>query len=350
MSKNIVVCTDGTWDRPGTTDTGSTFLPDDTNVCKLFSLLPGDAQRRSATTRIKLVAGQIAFYDDGVGADGIWAVRVAQGATGAGLELKLRDGYQFISEQHDVGDRIYLVGFSRGAFTARSLSGMLTRCGVPARSVVSETLGSHAFDVYRRNDAALTAQFRKDYQCQDVEIEVIGVWDTVGALGIPLILFSGLDHLLFSFHDTSLHPNVRFGYHAVAIDEKRESFPPTLWDPREGIEQVWFAGVHGDIGGGYKETGLSDVTLAWMLTKLRPHGLLFSDRAFAPDGTPLIKGDPLMMPMHDSYKPPFLTPHPSIRSIPQSAAFHVSVRERWEKARPEYRPPNLPPEPRKYVE
>ena len=84
MSKNIVVCTDGTWDRPGTTDTGSTFLPDDTNVCKLFSLLPGDAQRRSATTRIKLVAGQIAFYDDGVGADGIWAVRVAQGATGAG--------------------------------------------------------------------------------------------------------------------------------------------------------------------------------------------------------------------------------------------------------------------------
>lgn len=349
MPKNIMVCTDGTWDRPDATDSGSDFTPDDTNVCKLFSLLPGDSQRRSATTRTKSVPGQVAFYDDGVGADGIWAVRVAEGATGAGLELKLRDGYQFVSEQYEAGDRIYLVGFSRGAFTARSLGGMLTRCGVPARQLVSDTLGSHAFDVYRRNDATLTAQFRKDYQSQDVRIEVIGVWDTVGALGIPLLLFSGLDHLLFSFHDTSLHPNVRYGYHAVAIDEKRESFTPTLWDPREGIEQVWFAGVHSDVGGGYKETGLSDVTLAWMLEKLQPHGLLFSDRAFAPDGTPAIKGDPLMMPMHDSYKPPFLTPHPSIRAIPPSAAFHISVQERLKKL-PEYRPPNLPPDPRKYVE
>lgn len=83
-------------------------------------------------------------------------------ATGAGLELKLRDAYQFVSEQYEAGDRIYLVGFSRGAFTARSLGGMLTRCGVPARQLVNDTLGSHAFDVYRRNDAALTAQFRKD--------------------------------------------------------------------------------------------------------------------------------------------------------------------------------------------
>lgn len=141
MAKNIVVCTDGTWDRPTSTDSGSNFAPEDTNVCKLFSLLPGDSQRRSATTRIKSVAGQVAFYDDGVGADGIWAVRVAEGATGAGLELKLRDAYQFVSEQYEAGDRIYLVGFSRGAFTARSLGGMLTRCGVPARQLVNDTLG-----------------------------------------------------------------------------------------------------------------------------------------------------------------------------------------------------------------
>lgn len=82
MAKNIVVCTDGTWDRPTSTDSGSNFAPEDTNVCKLFSLLPGDSQRRSATTRIKSVAGQVAFYDDGVGADGIWAVRVAEGRPG----------------------------------------------------------------------------------------------------------------------------------------------------------------------------------------------------------------------------------------------------------------------------
>jgi uncharacterized protein (DUF2235 family) len=350
MPKNIVVCTDGTWDRPGSTDSGSSFLPDDTNVCKFFSLLPGDSQQQSATTRVKSVSGQIAFYDDGVGADGIWAVRIAEGATGAGLELKLRAAYRFVSEQYEAGDRLYLIGFSRGAFTARSLGGMLTRCGVPAKQFQDDVFASHAFDVYRRNNAAVTAAFWKDYQSRDVQIEVIGVWDTVGALGIPLLLFSGLDHLLFSFYDTSLHPNVRFGYHAVAIDEKRESFIPTLWDPRDGVEQVWFAGVHGDVGGGYKETGLSDTTLAWMLEKIRPHGVLFNDRAFAPDGTCLIQGNPLMMPMHDSYKPPFLTPHPSVRVIPPSGELHVSVQERLEKARPEYRPINLPPDPRKYVE
>ncbi len=351
IPKNIIVCTDGTWDRPASTDlSGAGFASDDTNVYKFFSLLPGDIQKRSTTTQIKSIAGQVVFYDDGVGADGIWAVRIAEGATGAGLDLKVRDGYQFVCEQYETGDRIYLVGFSRGAYTARSIAGILTRCGLPAKQLQDDAFARHAFDVYRRNNAKLTAQFRTDYQSQDVGIEVIGVWDTVGALGIPLKLFGSLDHLLFSFYDTALHPNVRFGYHAVAIDEKRESFQPTLWDPREGIEQVWFAGVHGDVGGGYKETGLSDITLAWLLEKIQPHGVLFIDQAFAPDGTIAIKGDPLMMPMHDSYKPPFLTPHPSVRVIPQSAALHVSVQERFEQARLEYRPSNLPPEPRKYVE
>lgn len=226
---------------------------------------------------------------------------------------------------------------------------MLTRCGVPAKSRLTAACASHAFDVYRRNSAAVTAQFRTDYQSQDVAIEVIGVWDTVGALGIPMALFSPLDHLLFRFYDTALHPNVRFGYHALAIDEKRESFTPTLWDAREGIEQVWFAGVHADIGGGYKETGLSDLTLAWMLRKLQPHGMLFGDRAFAQNGAPASSGDPQMMPMHDSYKPPFVTVRPAIRAIVPSAAIHVSVRQRWDKVQPPYRPGNLPPEPRTYV-
>ncbi|MFO0765273.1 MAG: DUF2235 domain-containing protein [Nitrospiraceae bacterium] len=92
-----------------------------------------------------------------------------------------------------------------------------------------------------------------DYQCQDLTIEVIGVWDTVGALGSPLGLFSGLGHFLFRFHDTALHPNVRFGYHAVAIDERRESFAPSLWGAREGVEPVWFAGIHADSGGGIRK-------------------------------------------------------------------------------------------------
>lgn len=350
MPKNIIVCTDGTWNHPAADDVASQdFTPADTNVYKLFALLAGETQVRSPTTRVKRLQGQVAVYDDGVGADGIWAVRVVEGATGAGLELKLRDCYQFVSEQYEAGDRLYLFGFSRGAFTARSLGGMLTRCGVPAPSCFNDACASHAFDVYRRNSAAVTAQFWKDYRSQDVAIEVIGVWDTVGALGIPISLFSPLDHLLFRFYDTALHPNVRFGYHALAIDEKRESFTPTLWDAREGIEQVWFAGVHADIGGGYNETGLSDLTLAWMLTKVQPHGLLFGDRAFAPNGAPAVSGDPLMMPMHDSFKPPFVTACPAVRAIPPSAVIHLSVQQRCDNAQPPYRPANLPPEPRKYV-
>ncbi len=351
MPKNIIVCTDGTWNHPSAADLASQdFTPADTNVYKLFALLAGEAQLRSATSRVKTIQGQVAFYDDGVGADGIWAVRVAEGATGEGLELKLRDCYQFVSEAYEAGDRLYLLGFSRGAFTARSLGGMLTRCGVPAKSRLNGACASHAFDVYRRNSAAVTAQFRTDYQSQDVAIEVIGVWDTVGALGIPIALFSPLDHLLFRFYDTALHPNVRFGYHALAIDEKRESFTPTLWDVREGIEQVWFAGVHADIGGGYKETGLSDLTLAWMLRNLQPHGMLFRDLAFTPNGSPAILGDPLMTPMHDSYKPPFVTARPAVRAIPPSPTIHISVQQRCDKAQPPYRPTNLPPEPRAYVE
>ena len=351
MPKNVIVCTDGTWNHPAATDLASQdFTPSDTNVYKLFALLAGEAQTRSPTTRVKQVAGQVAFYDDGVGADGIWGVRMAEGATGAGLELKLRDGYRFISEQYEAGDRLYLFGFSRGAFTARSLGGMLTRCGVPARTSQNDIFASHAFDVYRRNDPAVTAQYRKDYQCRDVAIEVIGVWDTVGALGIPLGLFNPLDHLLFKFYDTALHPNVRFGYHALAIDERRESFGPTLWDLREGIEQVWFAGVHADIGGGYNETGLSDLALAWMLKKVQPHGILFGDRAFRKNGVPIMSGDPLMVPMHDSYKPPFVTARPAVRTIPLPAAIHVSVQQRWDQVQLSYHPGNLPAEPRSYVE
>ena len=151
MPKNIIVCTDGTWNHPSAADLASQdFTPADTNVYKLFALLAGEAQLRSATSRVKTIQGQVAFYDDGVGADGIWAVRVAEGATGAGLELKLRDCYQFVSEAYEAGDRLYLLGFSRGAFTARSLGGMLTRCGVPAKSRLNGACASHAFDVYRR--------------------------------------------------------------------------------------------------------------------------------------------------------------------------------------------------------
>jgi len=295
--------------------------------------------------------GQVAFYDDGVGADGNKAVQVIQGMTGAGLDVTLQDAYGFIINHYAPGDRIYLFGFSRGAYTARSLGGMLVRCGVPPTDTSNDATAREALKVYRQNMAVTTNQFPTRYQVRDVVIEVIGVWDTVGALGIPLKLFGDLNQLFFRFHDTALHPNVRFGYHAVAIDEKRESFPPTLWDPLEGIEQVWFPGVHSDVGGGYPESGLSDVTLAWILVKVKPHGIIFEEGTFDTNGNPVLKGDPLMTPMHDSYKPPFITLlGPAPRVIPVSAALHTSVKERLGNVALAYQPPNLPPEPRKYVD
>ena len=108
--------------------------------------------------------------------------------------------------------------------------------------------------------------------------------------------------------------------------------------------------MHADIGGGYKETGLSDLTLAWMLRNLQPHGMLFRDLAFTPSGAPAIIGDSLMMPMHDSYKPPFVTARAAVRAVPPSPTIHISVQQRCDKALPPYRPTNLPPEPRTYVE
>jgi uncharacterized protein (DUF2235 family) len=295
------------------------------------------------------VPGQIAAYDDGVGADGLEAVRIVEGATGAGLAQKIQDGYYFIAEQYQPGDYLYLCGFSRGAYTVRSLGGLLTHCGLPTTGPITGTLVTEAYDVYRGHLADTTAQFRRQYAVMDVLIEVIAVWDTVGALGIPLKLFDRLDHYLFRFEDTALHPNIRFGYHAVAIDEQRESFVPTLWDPREGIEQVWFAGVHADVGGGYAEADLSNITLAWMLEKLRLHGVLFRAGTFTTQGAATVQGDPSGL-MHNSYKPPFVTLlGPSPRHIPSSAALHESVQIRLANTTLGYHPTNLPTDPRKYV-
>ena len=343
MAKNIVFCADGTWNRPELTSS--------TNVWKFFEYLPGEESTTliSPHMAVKAVIGQIAAYDDGVGADGLEAVRIVEGATGAGLAQKIQDGYRFIAEQYQAGDHVYLCGFSRGAYTVRSLGGMLTRCGLPRTETTTASLASEAYEVYRHHLADTTAQFRTTYAVVDVLIDVIGVWDTVGALGIPLKLFDPVDHYLFRFEDTALHPNIRFGYHAVSIDEQRESFSPTLWDPREGVEQVWFPGVHSDIGGGYAEADLSDVALAWMLEKLWPHGVLFQDGTFNSHGESIVKGNPLG-PMHDSYKPPFLTVlGPSPRRIPSSAMLHRSVQARLADLALAYHPTNLPPELRKYV-
>lgn len=255
MSKRIIFCADGTWD-------GS---QNDTNVYKLFKA-------------IAITSSQVAFYDDGVGSDGTPLEKLSGGAFGDGLFQKIKDGYTKIAHVYEQDDEIFLFGFSRGAFTARSLAGMIAICGLPT-GLFDDNLVNTAFQAYRHEDrrAALLASL-SNYALFDAKIMMVGVWDTVGALGIPA-LFGKVDPVLYGFLDTSLHPDVLNAYQALSIDERREEFPPTLWaEPSppvvgQALEQVWFSGVHCDVGGGYPETGLSDITFSWMMVNAQALGL-----------------------------------------------------------------------------
>jgi len=263
MSKRIIFCADGTWNDAAT----------NTNVYKIFKAMSFSAE-------------QYQIYDDGVGSDGNTLLRLLGGAFGEGLDQKIRDGYTRISHLYEKGDSIFIFGFSRGAYIARSLAGMIANCGVPTQNV-DDNLTTLAFDAYREHDMSkrqpMLAQLNQRYAMADPGITMVGVWDTVGALGIPAI-FGGIDLVRYSFLDTQLHPCIKNAYHAVSIDERRRSFPATLWTGQPGagqtVEQVYFAGVHCDVGGGYSETGLSDITLGWMMSKAKALGVDFDPAVY----------------------------------------------------------------------
>ncbi|MGA9671798.1 MAG: DUF2235 domain-containing protein [Terracidiphilus sp.] len=260
MSKRIVFCADGTWQAP----------VNNTNVYRLYNALT-------------VTSDQVTFYDDGVGADATGLTRVLQGAFGAGLLQKIQDGYTKIAHVYEPGDQIFLFGFSRGAYTARSLAGMIANCGLPT-GAFSDNCVTQAFAAYRDpvNRASILAGLTACGLGQ-VTIQMVGVWDTVGSLGIPAI-FGGVDAKAYGFLDTGLHPDIVNAYQCLAIDEQRAQFPATLWTstPAAGqtIEQVWFSGCHGDVGGGTAQGGavdagtrLCDITLGWMAAKAQALGL-----------------------------------------------------------------------------
>lgn len=269
MSKRIVYCSDGTWQSP----------LKNTNVYRIYKAL-------------SVSADQVTYYDDGIGADAMGLDRFVQGAFGRGLVQKVIDGYTKISHVYEEGDEVYIFGFSRGAYTARSLAGMIAACGVP-RGRFSDDCVSKAFAAYRDpvHRTSLLADL-KTCGLADVCIRMVGVWDTVGSLGIPAI-FGAVDQKAYGFLDTRLNPDVKNAYHALAIDEQRAQFSATLWDetnlaPGQTIEQVWFAGCHSDVGGGTPmgstvdgATRLSDIPLAWMITKAKALGLTFDPAALA---------------------------------------------------------------------
>jgi uncharacterized protein (DUF2235 family) len=322
MSKRIVFCADGTWDDS----------TKQTNVSKLFRSLP-------------VSANQMPFYDDGVGADGDPLTKLVGGAFGTGLWQKVKAGYTNIAQVYEAGDPLFLFGFSRGAYTARSLAGMIAVCGLPTKNFDDELVET-AFTAYRDKDRrqALLDSL-KDAGMHDAQITMIGVWDTVGALGIPSAV-GGVDPALYGFLDTGLHPDVRNAYQALAIDEQRIEFPPTLWTspPAAGqnIEQLWFCGVHSDVGGGEPSDGpgttaLSDITLAWMMDKAKSLGLEFDGDVAAKYALPL-DAKYTLDTLHTSWN--VLWGFPKKRAIAADAtlANSVAVRTQHDGS---YRPSNL---------
>ncbi|MGA2697982.1 MAG: DUF2235 domain-containing protein [Terriglobales bacterium] len=321
MGKRIIFCADGTWDEPGK----------NTNVYKIYKALTTSAE-------------QIPYYDDGVGSDGILIQKLAGGALGAGLFQKIKDGYTKIAHAYEEGDETFIFGFSRGAYTARCLAGMIAICGLPTQNFTDDVVET-AFNAYRNKDqrAALLAELNKNCDLFDAKLSMVGVWDTVGSLGIPAI-FGGVSPLLYGFLDTILHPDVLNAYHALAIDERRAEFPATLWtspSPGQTLEQVWFTGVHCDVGGSYPDdsdgSALSDLTLAWMMSKAAALGLEFDSSVQSKYALPM---DPKLAldTKHESWNVLWAFPKSRPVAIDSTLADSVYVRAVHDSS---YRPGNL---------
>ena len=277
--KRLVVCCDGTWNTPDQKDRG-VLRP--TNVVKLARwVLP---QAGDGTV-------QKTYYDRGVGT-GDFVDRLFGGAFGIGLSHNAREAYGFLSRNHEPGDEVYLFGFSRGAYTVRRTVGMLRKCGL-ARNADDATV-KEAYAVYAKResraeggaDSKAALAFRAKHAAERIPVRLLGVWDTVGSHGIAGVLGQlGSSMSRARFHDRILSSDVEHACHAVAIDECRRLFQPTLFrQSRTGaerghlLEQSWFAGVHSNVGGGYEHAGLSDIALHWMAARAEARGLALDPR------------------------------------------------------------------------
>jgi len=360
MPRNIVICCDGTGNE--VSDTNS-------NVVKLYSTLEINAQ-------------QLGYYHPGVGTMGspnalTWVskqwTRLKGLAFGYGLMANVGDAYRFLMDNYQEGDQVFLFGFSRGAYTARALASMIHMYGLlcPGNQGLIPYV-TRMFAQRTRNAAgkAHTLQvaeiFKSDFS-RDCDLHFVGVWDTVSSVGWvwdPVVLpFLGQN------------PIIRTGRHAVSIDERRCYYRDNLWGSPlsdQDLKQVWFAGVHSDVGGSYaeSESGLSKLTLEWMLTEASACGLKVDlqrasmvlgrtpkTASFMPD---YVRPDPTAMlhkSLHGFWWVVEFLPHTHYdkqqkqvrwripvgvrRYIPEGSVLHESVEQRI-NANSGYKPPNLP--------
>ena len=319
-TRRLVLLFDGTWNKPES----------NTNVERL---------RRVIASVDPLGNTQLVNYIPGVGVKrGI--THLLGGAFGYGLSSNVLDSYGWLCRTWQPGDEIYLFGFSRGAYTARSLGGLIRKCGLlkcAPDGNVDKDAASDAYDFYRDTeikpgDPAAVA-FRAD-RSVDVDIHFIGVWDTVGSLGIPLTAsWFPFARARYQFHDTELSKIVKYAYQALALDEHRGDFKPALWtrnpytvkagesmtskkQEQRDIEQRWFIGSHSDVGGGNdcdgagrKPDPLPDLPLAWLQRKAMATGLacteLLMPASDAANGVPRDSYKEFMYGLYKEFKPPF---------------------------------------------
>lgn len=305
MPKNIIICADGTGN--------TTIKGRGTNVFKLYEAVDQNGHRFDSTA-----VQQVAIYHDGVGTESLKWLRIFGGVFGWGLSRNVKQLYGELARVYDRDDRIFLFGFSRGAFTVRTLAGLVVSCGIldPTRYPTNYAFWRAVRRAYRhyrrkyqtvlsrlvRGKVAIDDEFlRKEYSV-GIEafadpnrklIEFIGVWDTVDAVGSPFGVADVINSTVyrFKFPGTALSSEVAHACHALALDEPRQSFKPVLWKEQAGdetrVEQVWFAGSHSNVGGGYPRQGMSLVALDWMMRRAEAHGLRFlpQHRLMYRDGT-----------------------------------------------------------------
>jgi len=298
MSKNIVVFSDGTGQIGGK---GA-----NTNVYRLFNMVEDRTPN------------QISFYDPGLGTD----TRFFTGKLfGNGFSDNVMDCYQFLFQNYEAGDKVFLFGFSRGAATVRSLASFLHLYGILPKS--RPDLVKKAFKLYRITDQEERVDASNEFISKNhtmwVKVHFLGVYDTVAALGVPSNPLDNILDIFFrstKFHNFDLPESVVFGRHAISIDDQRKTFFPILWNkvvqekdykgrkhPDDRVKQVWFSGVHTDVGGGYEKADLSNISLDWMLQEAFAKGLRIYK--YSPSFKYINEWDPKLGPdgtMHDEQK------------------------------------------------
>jgi uncharacterized protein (DUF2235 family) len=347
MARKIVVCCDGTWNTPR----------NETNVFRTYRFLrerlgnPAQTTQKMGVTTCRGHAGDgtevLLYYDQGIGTD--WFSRIIGGAAGVGLSENVRDAYHFLGQSFAPNTEIYVFGFSRGAYTARSLCGFIKAAGLLDHPSTTDVWRAFT-DCYAcaPRSRALQAGWNADRvrawvvekvgdalghlggpdvarlpRHGGVKIRFIGVYDTVGALGVPLA-GANVNDPIVGFHDTTLGEIVENAVQALAVDEKRGPYVPTLWTQAanaaalagQSVLQVWFPGVHSDVGGGYGDKGIGNITWDFMMRQAAARGLVIDPGQRTPPLT--LEALPAQ---HDSFDKTWQELSTKLKFVPEGVRF-----------------------------